>query len=45
MKSTLRLVAVVALLGFLGGCAQLGIPAPSGISTPDTDTYESSLSD
>jgi hypothetical protein len=45
MKSTLRLAAIVALLGFLGGCAQLGIPAPSGVSTPDTGMYESSLSD
>lgn len=44
MKSTFRLVAAVALLGFLSGCAQLGIPTPAGMSTPDTPIYESSPS-
>jgi hypothetical protein len=33
------------LLGFLSGCAQLGIPGPTGMTTPDMPVYETSLSE
>jgi hypothetical protein len=36
----MRLLAALVLLGVLGGCAQLGIPAPGGITTPDTEIYD-----
>ena len=45
MNSTVRVLAAIALLGFLSGCAQFGIPAPSGFATVDPPVYESSLSD
>ena len=41
MKSLIRTVlAALVLLGTLAGCARMG-----GLSAPDTDIYESSLSD
>ena len=40
MKAIIRsTLAALVLLGSLAGCAQMGL------STPDTDVYESSLSD
>lgn len=45
MKSTIRAVAALALLGILAGCAQLGIPTPSGIETMDTPTHDAEPSD
>jgi hypothetical protein len=41
----MRLIAAAALLAFAAGCAQLGIPTPSGFSQTDPEIYESSLSD
>jgi hypothetical protein len=43
MNSTLRVLAAL-VLGVLAGCAQLGIPTPSGVTTVDPPLYESSLS-
>ncbi len=40
MKSTMKLLAALVLLGVLGACAQFGMSGPD-----DPAIYESSLSD
>jgi hypothetical protein len=45
MNATVRVLVALALLEVLAGCAQLGIPAPTGMTTVDPPMYESSLSD
>lgn len=42
MNAAMKVLAAVALLGAVVGCAQLGIPAPSGVTTVDPPIYEPS---
>jgi hypothetical protein len=45
MNAAIKVFAAIALLGALMGCAQLGIPAPSGVTTVDPPIYEPSPGD
>jgi hypothetical protein len=42
MNAAMKVLASVALLGVVVGCAQLGIPAPSDVTTVDPPIYEPS---
>jgi len=40
MNASMKVLAALALLSALAGCAQLGMPGASGVSTTDPLSYE-----